>query len=253
MPLKIERQARIQRLVEEKKQVTVAELSAMLRVSEATIRRDLDDMDGEVLQRTHGGAVVRQRFSAELPVVQRLNHQSESKRRIGQAAAELIRDGETIFISSGTTAFELARALPTAMRLNVITNSILVVNELANRQNIELMIIGGMFRKSELSMVGHTADLVITEFRANRTFMGMRAIDPRFGFTNDYMPEVQTDRAIINMASQIVVMADHTKFGQVYPVFVAPVTAAQIIITDQHVDTAIVHSLQELNVKMMIV
>jgi DeoR/GlpR family transcriptional regulator of sugar metabolism len=231
----------------------VAELSTMLRVSEATIRRDLDDMDGEVLQRTHGGAVVRQRFSAELPVVQRLNHQAECKRRIGQAAAEMIRDGETIFISSGTTAFELARALPAAVRLTVITNSILVVNELANRQNIELMIIGGMFRKSELSMVGHTADLVITEFRANRTFMGMRAIDPRFGFTNDYMPEVQTDRAIINMASQIVVMADHSKFGQVYPVFVAPVTAAQVIITDQQVDPAIASSLQELNIQMMIV
>jgi DeoR/GlpR family transcriptional regulator of sugar metabolism len=253
MPLKVQRQSRIRKLVEEKKQVTVAELSSVLSVSEATIRRDLDDLNSQTIRRTHGGAVYVEGAVEELPVVQRLSHQADAKRRIGQAASALVREGETIFISSGTTAYELARALPPNIRLTVITNSLLVINELSNRHSIELMVIGGMFRRSEQSMVGHTANLVITEFRANRTFMGMRAIDPRFGFTNDFMAEVHTDRAVINMASQMVVLADNSKFGQVYPVFVAPVTAANMIITDQQVDAEIANSLRGMNVQMLVV
>lgn len=250
--MKVERQAKIRRLVEEKRQVSVTELSMLLHVSEATIRRDLDTLDGAGLDRTHGGAVLREREALEPPVVQRLSDQFEAKRRIGQAAAAMVQEGETIFISSGSTTLELARALRSDMRLTVITNSLPVINHLAGCPNVELLVVGGMFRRGELSMVGHAADLVVREFRANRTFMGMRAIDPRFGFTNDYMPEVLTDRAIIEMASQIVVLADHTKFGRVFPVFVAPATAAQVIIADAQVQPEIAAQLRDMNIVVTI-
>jgi DeoR/GlpR family transcriptional regulator of sugar metabolism len=252
-PVKIHRQAQIRKLVEERQRVTVAELSTVLNVSEATIRRDLDELDGEWVQRTHGGALVRLRGTNELPVLQRMADHSAIKRRIGQAAANLVRPGETIFISSGTTALEAARCLPLDMHLTVISNSLPVVNELAGRSNIDLVVIGGMFRQDELSMVGHPAEQVLREFRTDRTFIGMRAIDSRRGFTNDYMPEILTDRAILNISSQVVVLADHSKFGRIYSVFVAPVTAAHFIITDEGIEAEMVDELRETGIQVIVV
>jgi len=251
--LKVERQAQIRKLLEEKKRVTVAELSTLFNMSEATVRRDLDELDRGYLRRTHGGAVLLETLVKEPPVMQRIHEQAGDKRRIGQAAAAMVREGETIFISSGTTTLEIARALPDTMHLTVITNSLPVINELVGRVNIELVVVGGMFRQGELSMVGHPAEQALRDFRADRAFMGMRAIDIRQGFTNDYLPEILTDRAILSMASQIVVVADHTKFGRICSVFVAPVTVAQVIITDSGIAPETAQELRELGIQVRIV
>jgi DeoR/GlpR family transcriptional regulator of sugar metabolism len=250
--MKIQRQAQIRKLVEEKHRVTVDELSRALAVSKATIRRDLDEMNGEAFQRTHGGIVSRISVSAELPIIQRGNENSELKKKIGRAAAALIRPGETLFISSGSTALEVARALPTGMRLTVISNSLPVINILTGRLNIELIAIGGLVRQDELSMIGHTAEIALREFRADHAFMGMRAIHPEIGFTNDYVPEILTDRTILGIASRITVVADHSKFGRVYSVFVAPVTAVNTIVTDVGVNSQAALDIRELGVEVIL-
>ena len=251
--MKVHRQTQIRKLVEEKQRVTVSELSLLLDVSEATIRRDLDELSGDGLKRTHGGAVARLAHASELPVIQRIPEQAEIKRRIGQAAAHMVRSGETIFISSGTTALEVARCLPAEMKLTVISNSLPVINELAGRPNINLVVIGGMLRPDELSMVGHPAEQILAEFRADRTFIGMRAVDPHWGFTNDYMPEILTDRKIISISSQVVVVVDHTKFGRICSVFVAPVQAAHVVLTDTGIEAQMADQLRELGVQVLTV
>jgi DeoR/GlpR family transcriptional regulator of sugar metabolism len=128
-----------------------------------------------------------------------------------------------------------------------------VINELAGKPNIDLVVVGGMFRPTELSMIGHPAELVIREFRVDKVFMGIRAIDLRHGFTNDYMPETLTDRAILEIASEVVVVSDHTKFGRISSVFVAPVSAADLIITDSGISSAIANDLREMQIKLMVV
>jgi DeoR/GlpR family transcriptional regulator of sugar metabolism len=244
--LKAERQNRIRKIVEQKGRVTVAELSEDFDVSEATIRRDLEKLDGQGwIQRTHGGAVRVERASREPPILQRIDERRDEKQRIGQAAAALVKDGETIFFGSGTTVLEIAHHLPEGFSLTVITNSLLVVNELAERSDIEMIVIGGMLRQSELSMVGHIAEQAVREFRADRVFMGMRAIDARHGFTNDYLPETMTDRAILNISPKVVVVADHRKFGRVSSVLVGPVTVAHMIITGKATSQECVRELQE--------
>jgi DeoR family transcriptional regulator of aga operon len=244
--LKEERQGRIRVMVEEQGRVIVPELSAYFNVSEATIRRDLEKLDelGWV-QRTHGGAVRVERAAKEPPILQRINERRDEKQRIGEAAAALVKDGETIFLGSGTTVLEIARHLPEGLSLTVITNSLLVANELAERSGIEMIVIGGMLRQSELSMVGHIAEQAVREFRADRVFLGMRAIDARHGFTNDYLPETMTDRAILNIAPKVVVVADHRKFGRVSSVLVGPVTVAHMIITGKATSQECVSELQE--------
>jgi DeoR/GlpR family transcriptional regulator of sugar metabolism len=250
--LKIERQSRIRKIVEKRGRVTTVELSNQFDVSESTIRRDLEELDDlGWIQRTHGGAVLSERAAKEPPMLQRIEEGRAEKIRIGAAAASLVKEGETIFLGSGTTVLEIAHQLPLDIHLTVITNSLPVVNELAKRPNIDLIVIGGMLRQTELSMVGHIAEQDVREFRADKVFMGMRAIDARHGFTNDYFPETMTDRAILSIAPQVVVVADHTKFGKVSSVLVGQISIADVIITDDFIPTESLNELSEIGIKVI--
>ncbi len=246
MRLKEERQRLIREMVDAVGWVTVPDLSLRFSVSEATIRRDLEELRlrGR-LHRAHGGAVRLERTASEPPMLERAGDQAEAKRRIGRMAAEMVQEGETIFLGSGTTVYEIAQALPPGRRLTVITNSLPIANRVADRQQVELIVIGGMFRPSELSMIGHIAEQAIRELRADRVFIGMRGIDAAAGFTHEYLPEIMTDRAILGVAPQVVVVADHTKLGRVCPVAVAPVTAAHLILTDRGAASGVVEDLRQ--------
>jgi DeoR/GlpR family transcriptional regulator of sugar metabolism len=249
--LKVERHSQIQRLVEERGQMTVPELSTLFNVSEATIRRDLEEMDGQWVRRTHGGAIRLTKAVKEPPVIQRIGEQADEKQRIAAKAVAMIHEGETIYLGSGTTVREIARMLPPDIQLTVITNSLPVVNELADHPHIELMVIGGMLRQSELSMVGHIAEQAIREFRADKVFLGMRAIDVRQGFTSDFLPETMTDRAILAIAPKVIIIADHSKFNRVSSVFVAPISAANMIITDSGISSDLVAEMSEEGIEVI--
>jgi DeoR/GlpR family transcriptional regulator of sugar metabolism len=250
--LKGKRLSQIRQLVEERGQMTVPDLSGIFNVSEATIRRDLEEMDGHWIHRTHGGAIRLERAAKEPPVINRSQEQSNEKNRIARAAFGMIKEGETIFLGSGTTTQEIARLIPESFALTVITNSILIVNEISGHPKVELMVMGGMLRSSELSMVGHIAEQAIHEFRADKAFMGMRGIDIKQGFTSDYLPETMTDRAILAIAPRIVIVADHTKFNRVSSVFVAPITAAQTIITDDGILPEFASQMRELGIDVVV-
>lgn len=250
--LKAERHYQIQVLINERNRATVQELSTFFGVSEATIRRDLEELDNQgFVRRTHGGAVRAVTAPKEPPMMLRMTENLEEKIRIGKAAVGLIEHGDTIFLGSGTTVLEVARHLPAEIKLTVITNSLPVVNELATHAGIDLIIIGGILRQSELSMVGHVAEQAVREFRADRVFLGMYAVDVTCGFTNDYAEEISTDRAILNMAPQVIILADHSKFGRVSSMLVAPVTAAQILITDVATPQTALEELRALGVEVI--
>jgi DeoR/GlpR family transcriptional regulator of sugar metabolism len=114
-------------------------------------------------------------------------------------------------------------------------------------------VIGGMLRHSELSMVGHVAEQAVLEFRADRAILGMYAVDVVSGFTNDYPPEISTDRAILSIARQVIVLADHSKFNRVSSMLVAPVTAAHLVISDKATPKATVDQLEELGIGVLLV
>lgn len=248
------RQQKINELVNHEGAVTVAQLSEILDVSASTIRRDLQEMarDGQI-RRVHGGALPAEQPDMEPPIIQRQQLATMAKARIGRAAAALVQPGETIFLGSGSTVHQIVRHLHNIPDLTVITNALNIVNALRSQDNVELIIIGGMFRSSELSMVGHVAEQAVREFRADRVFMGIRAIDPQHGFTNAYLPEAMTDRAILRMGRHVVVVADSSKLGHVSAVFLAPVTAAQCLITDQEAPPEIVTALRDLGLDVQLI
>lgn len=232
--LKSTRHTQIRQLVNANGHVTVQQLNHLLNVSEATVRRDLDELSQDgLVHRTHGGAVKIEQAGREPPILLRQSEHEEEKRRIGRVAASMVEEGQTIFLGSGTTVHEIASNLHCVPNLTVITNAINVVNELVDCESVELVVIGGMLRQSELSMVGHIAEAAIKELRADKVFMGMHGVHPQHGFTGNYLPEATTDRTIMGIAPCNVIVVDHSKLGRVSTMFLAPITAAQVLVTDR--------------------
>jgi DeoR family transcriptional regulator of aga operon len=245
-PLSItERQLQIVDLIAQKQRITVSEIASLFGVSEATARRDLESLaDRHLVQRVHGGAITTPSAPRELPLPTRANEQREEKMAIARFAASLIQDGETIFLGSGTTVHYLAEQLH-ERHLTVITNSLPVINTLAGEPHISLIVLGGSFRPEELSFIGHITEQALVEVRADRVFMGIRAIDLQHGLTNDYLPETLTDRAILRIGKQVVILADHTKMGRIAGAFVAPLDAIHLLITDASTPASFLSALRD--------
>jgi len=225
----------------------VPTLARDLGVTESTIRRDLATLalDGTVL-RTYGGAALPGAHAARSG-----DASAAAKRAIAVAAAELVEDGQTIAISSGSTTLELARRL-VDRRLTVITNALDVATVLVDRAGIELIILGGVVRPKMHSLLGHLAELALGELRADTLFMGVGAIDPERGLMNDSVPEILTDRALRNSSRNCVVLADSSKFWQVAPAFVFGLGEVNTVVTDAGVDPADVLSLRSHDIRVIV-
>ncbi len=152
------RHQKIISLLEDKGEVTVAYLVDEFRVSEMTIRRDLDILDNQgLLRRVHGGAVSQRGRSYEPPILLRAAENLENKQRIGVMAASLVQNGDSLSLDVGTTTLEVAKNLHTKQDLTVITPSLQIANELTKHSGIRLIVTGGILRTGELSLVGHLA------------------------------------------------------------------------------------------------
>jgi len=251
--LKEERQLRILEELHDNRQVAVADLSRRLGVSEVTIRRDLREMDEQGrLRRAHGGAVAAAPALPEPPVVQRLARAEHCKECIGREAAALVADGESVFIGSGSTTAYVTRHLVGRKNLTVVTNALNVATELAAAEGVMVVVTGGMMRGSELSLVGHIAEQSLREVRVDKVIMGMQAISLEAGMTNDYLPEVMTDRTIIGMAPQLIVVADHTKFGKIASTYIAPVNRITTLVTDSETSPEILTDLKRLGIEVIV-
>lgn len=235
--LKSERQSEIIQEVARRGTVSVAELAARLGVSEITIRRDLDEL-GKLghLQRIRGGARRQMPRVPEPPVVQRQLAQAREKRAIGLAAVELIHDGDVVALDASSTVLELARAIATRTwrNLQVVTNSLIIAHELAGIPGVRLVLIGGSINYEEMAVFGTMAEEMLKRINVDKLFLGCRGIDPRAGLSNDLQAEVLigTERALVAASQQVIVLADHTKFGQVFLLQSVPVADIDVIVTD---------------------
>ena len=248
-----ERQKQILSLLARQRRLSVTEIVKQFSISEATARRDLESLtlQGKA-QRVHGGVIAVEQAPPELPILERENEQLDEKTRIGRAAASLVADNETLFLGSGTTVVEVARNLREHKNLTVITNSLPVLNILAGVQGITVISLGGMLRESELSFIGHMPEQALTEVRADKVFMGTRGASLEHGFTNDYLQETLTDRAILKSGREVIMVADHTKVNRVSTVLLAPLNSIHTFVTDLGVDKKFVQALKQQNIQVVI-
>jgi DeoR family transcriptional regulator, aga operon transcriptional repressor len=250
--LKKERQREILKVVETTGKAEVEALAAGFNVTEMTIRRDLGELQKSgLLERVHGGALLQNdRRGSELPVYDRLLDQLEIKQRIGQAAAGLVRDGEKIFLGSGSTTMAVAEALGNHRNLTVYTNALSVADGLFHYP-VKVIILGGSLRRTELSLIGDLTEKMIQGIRVDKVIIGIRGIDPVKGLTSDHMEELLTDQAILGISKTIIVVADHTKIGRVAAIRTAPITAISRIVTDKVAQSDVLQAIRLMGVDIL--
>lgn len=236
----------------ERKRATVAELSEVFRVSEATVRRDLKELEeANRIRRTHGGAIPRERVGFELSIQEKKDQFALEKQRIAEKAVELIRDGETILLDSGTTTHQLARMLGRFSRLTVVTNSNHILQELQGMEHLELISTGGMLRRGIESMVGPIAEQTLGMIKVDKTFLGTNALDPEEGISTPHLLEAQVKKAMIRAAKEVVLLCDRSKISRVSFAKVAPLSSVDILITDSKAPSDILERIQEQDVQVI--
>jgi DeoR/GlpR family transcriptional regulator of sugar metabolism len=249
----LERQREIQGLIESEKRISIPSICETFSISEATARRDLESLESEgKIRRVRGGAIIIGHSPPELPILERENEQSELKEPIGRATASLIEPGDTVFLGSGTTVLAAARNLYNCEDLTVLTNSLPIINLLIGCSGIDLVVFGGLLRESELSFIGHITESALEEVRADKVIIGTRAISLDAGITNDYMPETQTDRAILKIGQQVILAVDKTKFETISTAFLAPLEDIDVIVTNTGVEPKYVKSLEEKGIQVIL-
>ena len=251
--LKEERLQRILEVIVKIGHAKAGDLAGNFGVSEITIRRDLDVLAARgLVSRTHGGAMISNATRVDPPVLQRMTEEKECKEAIAKAAASMIKNGESIFIGSGSTVAHVARYLSGHKNLTVITNALNIGIELASAAAITVVILGGMMHHQELSLIGHITEQSMREVAFDKVIIGIPAIDLKAGLTNEFLLEVMTDRAILNQAREVILLADHTKCSKVASAVVAPISRVNYFITDELTSPEFLDGVRAQGVKVIV-
>jgi DeoR/GlpR family transcriptional regulator of sugar metabolism len=215
---------------------SISGLAEMLGASEATIRRDLEWLETQgIAERTHGGAILTQRMPLEPAYASSAQAHPEEKRRIGLVAAGLVRDGETIFLNSGTTTTQVMHHLLARQdvhNVTVITNN--VTAALAGpASSCEVILLGGYFRPVATSVFGHFAAAMLRQVSADRAFIGVDGITLKYGCTTPASGEAEVARVMIERThGSVIVVADHSKWGVVSNFEIASLDNLDAVVTD---------------------
>jgi DeoR/GlpR family transcriptional regulator of sugar metabolism len=248
-----ERERKILDLLEDQGKIAVPLLVARLNVSEATIRRDLGRLAARhAIQRVHGGAMSLNGVELEPPVLKRASLHAAEKHRIGEVAAGLIANGDTVTLLGGSTTLEVSLHLREKKNLTVITDSLLIAQNVVKQANINLIVLGGGVDSSELKMEGSLTQLCLRELHANKLIFGVRAVNFNQGLMLDRMPEVTIFRECMKAAAEAILVVDHSKFGQVATAVLGPLTAVSRVVTDRGVPPEAVAKLRGLGIDVVL-
>lgn len=258
---KIDKRAKeILRLLLHQGKTSIDELTALLKMSPASVRRDLVRLEERgLVHRTHGGAMLAGqavyepfRFDASYRI--REKRFPREKLRIAQAAAQLVQPDETIGLTAGTTTTQVARYLQNKRSLHIITNAVNIAMELSGSEGLDTTLTGGRMRwQGAFSLIGPAAIESLNVVIMDRVFIGATGVDPERGVTTIEADEAAVFRAMARQAKQVVIVADSSKVGMVSPVIVCPATAIDLLITDDGIPEDALQAFQSAGVRVMTV
>jgi DeoR/GlpR family transcriptional regulator of sugar metabolism len=238
-------------LIRARRFASLPELAKELAASESTIRRDIDQLEeGGSARRIHGG-VLYTGASPKLPHFE--SNQStgwEQKKAVAQQAAGLIEDHDTVLLDGGSTTYELARLL-VGRPLHVVTNSLPVANLFASDPNTELVFIGGNICPRSGVARGPYADKMLSSLRVRKTIFSVAGINEE-GFFNDNVLLVETERAMIQAADEVIVVADSSKFGHRSLTHLCGLAEADYLVVDGGIDAQWQEKITAAGVKLLI-
>ena len=230
-----ERRQKVLELVNERGFMALAELAKTLNTSESTIRRDLDYWDQHgLIKRTHGGAMFRDDAQGLPALEERTQREIDEKRQIAELAAKRIQNGDSILIDGGTTTLELAKML-IGRPLQIVTNSLPIANLFASSRETDLVMLGGYVYPRTGVALGPLTIRMLDDIHVHQTIMSVGGMTAE-GLFNSNLLLVETERAIMRAADEVVVLAGHTKIGQKALVFLCELPAIDTLIVDRGID-----------------
>ena len=243
-------------------QLTVERAADVLRVSAATVRRDLDDLaQQQMLTRIRGGAVARG-VTYDLPLRYKTERHPTEKHRIAAVAAAMVRPGQVVGLNGGTTTTEVARALavradlqsgdPLAPAVTVVTNALNIAAELAVRQNIKIVVTGGVARPQSYELTGPLATGVLDQVVLDVVILGVDGIDAEAGATAHHEGEASVNRLMTRRAGRVIVAADSSKAGRRAFARICAVEDVDVLVTDPGLKSAQSDALAEAGVRVVL-
>ncbi|MEU0964690.1 DeoR/GlpR family DNA-binding transcription regulator [Streptomyces sp. NPDC005917] len=229
-----ERRQLILEMVRANGAVSLRELARVVQTSEVTVRRDVRALEAEgLLDRRHGGAVLPGGFTRESGFPQKSHLATAEKTAIADLAAGLVEEGEAIVVGAGTTTQELARRLARVPGLTVVTNSLLVAQALAHANRVEVVMTGGTLRGTNYALVGSGAEQSLQGLRVSKAFLSGSGLTAERGLSTSNMLSASVDRALVQAAAEVVVLADHTKLGTDTMFQTVPTDVITRLVTDE--------------------
>ena len=244
--------------IKDREFVRVHELSSRFGVSEVTVRGDLDSLAAKgKVHRVRGGAIPRSISSQEQPFENSVSSFAAEKVAIGQAAAALLEDGETVLIDVGTTAAATARAVAARSELQdvvVFTNGLKTALELeAASPRITVVVLGGTLRPLQHSLVDPLATLILDQISVKTVLLGCNGVDPVGGITNINLPEAEVKKRMLAVATRRIVVADGSKLGRVEVARLCDIGDVDTVITGRSASPSVVEALRDRGCTVVVV
>ena len=213
---------------------TIIDLATQLKVSDETIRRNIKPLVSEgLVEKVHGGIVLSQNQEPEPPFERRMNEHVEEKKLISALLSEIIKDGDSIMLDTGSTTAYVARALSGHQNLSVVTNCTEIARTLARGSTNRVHICGGALRPDDWATFGSSAINFVRQFHVSYAILSIGGVTDRGEFMDYHLEEAEFSRAVIGQARKTIVVADHTKFGSRNFVKVCDVEQVDIVISDR--------------------
>lgn len=249
----INRRVKILEILGSEGQVAVSELSKKFNVSEVTIRNDLSHLEKKgLLIKTRGGGLKAQRVGIDQQLNEKAKINSKDKQAIGKRAAEIINDNDTVIIDSGTTTVEVVKNIGRINNLTVITNALNIASQLI-RDEIKVILLGGVLRSSSLSLTGPIGENNIKNFYCDKCFLGVDGIDSQTGIYTPNLEEAHLNRLMIEASKEVIIVTDSSKFKRKSFAHIAPISKVNIIITDSKIPEDELKNLHSMGIKVILV
>ena len=234
--------------------LSTSAIADRLGASVATIRRDLEALEGRGrLLRVHGGAMVAGRVSSEILFeTRRVSHTAE-KVAIAKRAVSLVKEGDIIFLDAGTTVFELAQLLASFERLTIITYAFHIAQVLQKSEGIALILIGGSYLRESDTFVGPHTEETLRQYHASKAFLATVGIDKKLGLVNSHIQETPLKRAMAENADEVIVLADSSKLAVKGLIATVPLRDVDRIVTDSGANPEVVAEYRALGIQVDVV
>jgi DeoR family transcriptional regulator, aga operon transcriptional repressor len=249
------RRERIVAMLREQGSVQIPALAERFRVSTQTLRKDLGFLDSRgICTRSPGGAILSR--GSPSPTEQALDVKrtlfADEKVRIGRAAARLIKHQESVLLDSGTTTLQIARHIEPTASLFVVTNDVGIMNELVSRENVQLVFLGGTLRRKNLSFYGTQTERALEDLHVDKLFLAADGCDFEKGITTHFEPEALLNRMMCRAASEIIVVADSSKFGRICLHKILEPRQINKLVTDAGIADSVREALTRIGVEVIV-